>query len=72
MKVICAWCNARIGGQGPDLTHGICKRCFREMMQPQFEFMESLPDFAIISRRARLSRRERLVALPHASPQLFP
>jgi hypothetical protein len=72
MKVICAWCNARIGGQGPDLTHGICKRCYREMMQPKFDFMESLPDFEIISRRARLSRPKRLVTVPQTPPQLFP
>ena len=74
MKVICAWCKTRIGGQGRDLTHGICKRCYREMMQPQFDFMESVPDFEIVSKRVRLARPRNLRGLSaaHAPLQLFP
>ena len=43
MKIVCAWCNRKIGGKGSLLSHGICKRCFTELMQTQFDFMHTLP-----------------------------
>ena len=42
MKIVCAWCNARIGGRGTELSHGICRKCFFLMLQPQFSFMEEI------------------------------
>jgi len=40
VKIICAWCNAKMGGRGTELSHGICRTCFVLMLQPQFSFME--------------------------------
>ena len=42
MKIVCAWCNAKIGGRGTQLSHGICRKCFVLMLQPQFSFMEEI------------------------------
>ncbi len=57
MKIVCAWCNAVIGGRGSRLSHGICKRCFADMFQSQFGFMQSLPR---LPRSSRLARRPSL------------
>ena len=43
MKVICAWCRVTISGRGASLSHGICKKCFGMIVQPQFDFMEYYP-----------------------------
>jgi len=67
MKIVCAWCNAKIGGQGMRLSHGICNRCFSVMMQRQFEFMEELPYFAEHSRRVRPEGTRRGDAPPKQS-----
>ena len=31
MKRICAWCKVDLGGQGDDVTHGICPSCYEDM-----------------------------------------
>ncbi len=53
MKIICAWCNRVIGGRGSDLSHGICKRCFDDLLQAQFDFMTVLPTSPPLPRPAR-------------------
>ena len=53
MKVVCAWCRVTISGRGVSLSHGICKKCFRMIFQPQFNFMEYLPASPQESRSSR-------------------
>ena len=67
MKIVCAWCNAKMGGRGTLLSHGICKRCFSLLMQRQFEFMEELPYFAEHSRRVRPENAGRGAVSPRQS-----
>jgi hypothetical protein len=43
MRIICAWCNQKMGGSGSLLSHGICGRCMAELKQPVFEFMRTVP-----------------------------
>jgi len=42
MKIVCAWCNKKIGGKGTSLSHGICNKCLAQLKQPQFGFMQTL------------------------------
>ena len=60
MRTVCAWCKAKIGGQGKVLSHGICDRCFSLMLQRQFDFMDDLPYFGERSRRARIANSRRV------------
>ena len=53
MKVVCAWCKVTISGRGAALSHGICKKCFSMIFQPQFNFMEYVPASSQESRGAR-------------------
>ena len=49
MKIVCAWCNGKISGKGTVLSHGICDKCFAELKQAKFEFVEVLTASAGIS-----------------------
>jgi len=70
MKMVCAWCNARMGGQGMQLSHGICNRCFSLMLQRQFEFMDGLPYVAGQFRRARRPNTRRAASPQRSQPYL--
>ena len=50
MKIVCAWCNGKISGKGTVLSHGICDKCFAELKQAKFEFVEVLTASAGIKR----------------------
>ena len=55
MKIVCAWCNKKIGGKGTSLSHGICNKCLTQLKQPQFGFMRTLA----VSRTRALGVRTR-------------
>ena len=61
MKIVCAWCNKKIGGKGTLLSHGICKKCLLQLKQPQFDFMQKLPVSPSPSLRIRMTNRGRPV-----------
>ena len=69
VKIVCAWCNTIIGGRGSLLSHGICKRCFADMFQPQFDFMRSLP---AMPRAAKSTRLTSLARPAHRIPREHP
>jgi len=59
MKMVCAWCNRKMGGKGTLRSHGICDRCFSQFMQSQFDFMQTLPVGIPTSLRTRSSNNHR-------------
>ena len=74
MKVICAWCNARIEGSGSLLSHGICRKCHRQIMQPQFDFMENLAPTESTAKRRRpavFPRSASVASVRQSAPGLF-
>ncbi len=61
MKVVCAWCNKKIGGKGTLLSHGICNKCLAQVKQPLFDFMEGLPASPATRLRLRTANQQRAV-----------
>jgi len=69
MKIVCAWCNEKIGGRGTELSHGICRKCFVLMLQPQFSFMEEM---VLLTQEDTQTRRAGVRRLRLAGPQQQP
>ena len=69
MKIVCAWCNGKIGGTGSLLSHGICNKCFGQFMQSQFDFMRTLPSTPRTSNRNRTSRQRIAKTRSHTQAQ---
>jgi hypothetical protein len=69
--MVCAWCDTPMGGRGSLISHGICKRCFTDMFQPQFNFMRAVP--ALDGSATGLRRRSGRRGARHgdAQPELF-
>jgi len=61
MKIVCAWCNKKIGGKGTSLSHGICNKCLAQLKQPQFGFMQTLAVSPTRAPGARTRNRSRAV-----------
>lgn len=61
MKIVCAWCNKKIGGKGTLLSHGICNKCLAQIKQPQLDFMETLPASPATRLRPRTANHQRAV-----------